>query len=58
MFIKVFSIRSKKCKKHFTELWVYKSKTNTYIILVKTKNLNKRKIKYEKLQRNKQQRNH
>ena len=34
MFIKVFSIRSKKCKKHFTELWVTKSKTNKYIIPV------------------------
>ena len=58
MFIKVFSIRSKECKKHFTELWVTKSQTNKYIILVKTKNLKKRKIKYEKLQRNQQQRNH
>ena len=40
------------CKKSFTELWVSKTKTNTYIIHVKTKNLKKRKIKYEKLQRN------
>ena len=58
MFIKVFSIRNKKCKKSFTIKWVTKTQTNTYIILVKTKNLNKRKIKYEKLQRNQQQRNH
>ena len=47
-----------KCKQSFTELWVTKSQTNKYIILVKTKNLKKRKIKYEKLQRNQQQRNH
>ena len=38
-----------KCKNLFTNLRVSKSQTNKYIILVKTKNLNKRKIKYEKL---------
>ena len=38
-----------KCKNLFTNLRVYKSQTNTYIIHVKTKNINKRKIKYEKL---------
>ena len=38
-----------KCKNLFTKLRVYKSQTNKYIILVKIKNLNKRKIKYEKL---------
>ena len=46
------------CIQSFTNLRVYKSQTNKYIILVKTKNLNKRKIKHEKLQRNQQQRNH
>ena len=40
------------CKKSFTIKWVSNTQTNKYIILVKTKNLNKRKIKHEKLQRN------
>ena len=41
MFIYVFSIRNKKCKKSFTNLRVDKTKTNTYIIpVIETDNEN------------------
>ena len=32
--------RTDECKQHFTIIWVYKSQTNKYILLVKTKQLN------------------